>query len=238
MAYPTVSAPYGFQAINRVDGMPYAGAIRQIPIASGYTTAIYNGDPVIIVAGGTIERSAASGAVTTGSPVGVLVGCAYTNSSGYYSFSRTTVAGDQFTIQLTAPTVIQAILLSDAQSVSDIALGKTTKTGLTFQIYDVNNDSKITVTDEYYVFGRKSGRFSSWKNIPDNRFYTSTEYNNLKSATTNVRTTYPGVSSITTSTLTSGGSLSYYLIAPGSLSFSELHTSFDSKQLSELDSSY
>ena len=82
MAYPTVSAPYGFQALNRVDGMPYAGAIRQIPIASGYTTAIYNGDPVVIVTGGTIERAAASGAVTTGSPVGVLVGCAYTNSSG------------------------------------------------------------------------------------------------------------------------------------------------------------
>jgi hypothetical protein len=82
MAYPTVSAPYGFQAINRVDGMPYAGAIRQIPIASGYTTAIYNGDPVVIVTGGTIERAAASGAVTSGSPVGVLVGCAYTNSSG------------------------------------------------------------------------------------------------------------------------------------------------------------
>jgi hypothetical protein len=82
MAYPTVSAPYGFQAINRVDGMAYAGAIRQIPIASGYTTAIFNGDPVIIATGGTIERSAASGAVTGGTPVGVLVGCQYTNSSG------------------------------------------------------------------------------------------------------------------------------------------------------------
>jgi hypothetical protein len=82
MAYPTVSAPYGFQAINRVDGMAYAGAIRQIPIASGYTTAIFNGDPVIIATGGTIERAAASGAVTSGSPAGVLVGCSYTNSSG------------------------------------------------------------------------------------------------------------------------------------------------------------
>ena len=82
MAYPTVSNPYGFKPINRVDGMPYAGAIRQIPIASGYTTAIYNGDPVVIATGGTIQRAAASGAVTSGSPVGVLVGCAYTNSSG------------------------------------------------------------------------------------------------------------------------------------------------------------
>ena len=82
-------------------------------------------------------------------------------------------------------------------------------------MYDVNNDNKITVTDEYYVFGRKSGRFSSWKNISDNKFYTLTEYNALKAATTNIRSTYPGVSSITTSTLTSGGSLTYYLIAPG-----------------------
>jgi len=39
MAYPTVSAPYGFQPINRVDGMPYAGAIRQIPITASYGTA-------------------------------------------------------------------------------------------------------------------------------------------------------------------------------------------------------
>jgi hypothetical protein len=82
MAYPTVSNPYGFKPVNRVDGMPYAGAIRQIPIASGYTTAIYNGDTVIIATGGTIERAAASGAVTAGNPVGVLVGCQYVNSSG------------------------------------------------------------------------------------------------------------------------------------------------------------
>jgi len=57
MAYPTVDAPYGLQPINRVDGLPYAGAIRQIPIASTYNRAIYNGDIVNIVAGGTIQKS-------------------------------------------------------------------------------------------------------------------------------------------------------------------------------------
>jgi hypothetical protein len=81
MAYPIVSAPYGFKAVNRVDGLPYAGAIRQIPIASNYNTAIYNGDTVVIVNGGTIQV-AGSGAITTGNPVGVFVGCQYTNSSG------------------------------------------------------------------------------------------------------------------------------------------------------------
>ena len=46
MAYPTVSAPYGFKPINRIDGMPYAGATRLIPIASTYNVAIFAGDLV------------------------------------------------------------------------------------------------------------------------------------------------------------------------------------------------
>jgi hypothetical protein len=84
MAYPTVSAPYGLQAVNRVDGMPYAGAIRQIPIASTYNTPIYFGDIVRIAAGGTIEKSTVTVDSTTAAAnntVGVFVGVAYTNSS-------------------------------------------------------------------------------------------------------------------------------------------------------------
>ena len=82
MAYPTVSAPYGFEAINRVDGMPYAGAIRQLPITAAYGTAIYNGDVVKLVTGGTIEKSAIGDNVTAQPTLGVLVGCQYVNSSG------------------------------------------------------------------------------------------------------------------------------------------------------------
>ena len=77
MAYPTVSAPYGFEPINRVDGMPYAGAIQQLPITSGQ--ALYNGDTVKVVAGGTIS---ASGATSSGTICGVFVGCQYTNAQG------------------------------------------------------------------------------------------------------------------------------------------------------------
>jgi hypothetical protein len=76
-AYPSVSSPYGFRPINRIDGMPYAGAIQQLPITTG--TAIYAGDTVKVVAGGTVSLS---GATTSGTIVGVFVGCAYTNSSG------------------------------------------------------------------------------------------------------------------------------------------------------------
>jgi len=82
MAYPTVSAPYGLQAINRVDGMPYSGAIRQIPITASYGTAIYNGDIVKLVVGGTVEKSSIGANVTAQPTLGVLVGCQYVNSSG------------------------------------------------------------------------------------------------------------------------------------------------------------
>ena len=77
MAYPTISAPYGFKAVNRVDGLPYAGATLQFPLTTG--TAIYNGDTVKLVAGGTISLSGAS---TTGTIIGTFVGCQYVNSSG------------------------------------------------------------------------------------------------------------------------------------------------------------
>ncbi len=77
MAYPTVNAPYGFEPINRIDGMPYAGATRLIPIASTYNVAIYAGDLVSVVAAGTIEKFAGT---TTGSPVGVFMGVQYVNS--------------------------------------------------------------------------------------------------------------------------------------------------------------
>ena len=48
MAYPTVSAPYGLKPINSIDGKPYAGAFRQIPVAASFGTAIFFGDTVQI----------------------------------------------------------------------------------------------------------------------------------------------------------------------------------------------
>jgi hypothetical protein len=85
MAYPTVDAPYGLQALNRVDGLPYAGAIRQVSIASTYNTPIYDGDIVRVAAGGTIEKSTVTVDSTTAAAnntVGVFVGVQYVNSQG------------------------------------------------------------------------------------------------------------------------------------------------------------
>jgi hypothetical protein len=46
MAYPTVNAPYGLIPINLIGGQVFAGANRHLPIASGYSTAIFYGDIV------------------------------------------------------------------------------------------------------------------------------------------------------------------------------------------------
>jgi hypothetical protein len=85
MAYPSVSAPYGLVAINSVDGKPYAGATRQLPIASTYNTAIFNGDIVRVAAGGTIEKSTVTVDSTTAAAnntYGVFMGVQYVNSQG------------------------------------------------------------------------------------------------------------------------------------------------------------
>lgn len=82
MAYPTVNAPYGLRPINSVDGKPYAGATRQLPIASTYNTPIYYGDIVALVDGGTIAVSGVTNDSTTSAAnytYGVFMGCQYVN---------------------------------------------------------------------------------------------------------------------------------------------------------------
>jgi hypothetical protein len=152
---------------------------------------------------------------TTTSSSTSLDATAYTNSSGYYSFSRTTVAGDQFTIQVDAPTRTQAYATSDVQAVSNIILGKVIKNGLSFHMFDVNDDGIISIADKYYIAARKASRFTKWRTAPDVRIFTTAQYNSISAASTNVRATYPGVTNHTTGTLTSGGTLNLYVIAPG-----------------------
>jgi hypothetical protein len=93
MAYPTVSAPYGFEPINRVDGMPYAGAIRQYSVTQA--GAMYNGDLIELDVGGIVGTATS---LTAGAKIGVFVGCQYTNAAGqtiqaqYYPGSSVTNA--------------------------------------------------------------------------------------------------------------------------------------------------
>jgi len=117
MAYPTVSAPYGFEPINRVDGMPYAGATRLISIASTYDTAIYAGDLVKIVTGGTIEKFTGT---TTGSPSGVFMGVQYVNSLSQFTpaqYYPGTSVTEAFAVVVDDPMAAFKVAVTDVSSV-------------------------------------------------------------------------------------------------------------------------
>ena len=78
MAYPTVSAPYGLVPINLIGGQVFAGATRLIPISASSATAIFYGDVVKLTSAGTLEKDVGTDAAT---PVGVFLGCSYTDAT-------------------------------------------------------------------------------------------------------------------------------------------------------------
>lgn len=96
----TTSTPYGLKPVNLLGGKSYAGSVRQISIASGYAVSIQVGDPVVIVAAGTIERMNATTTATTVTSTGgtagfagVFMGCQYTDATTGFTTRQTYVAG-------------------------------------------------------------------------------------------------------------------------------------------------
>jgi hypothetical protein len=127
MAYPTVDKTYGLKPVNRLDGLPYAGAIRQIPIASGYATAILNGDTVKIDTNGYLV---AGSATATGSNVGVFVGCSYVNSSGqpvqgqYYPALQSTSTALAFGYVVDDPNAVFKVVATSGQTTVPTAFSR------------------------------------------------------------------------------------------------------------------
>jgi hypothetical protein len=120
MAYPTISAPYGFKPVNLIGGQVYAGSTRNLPIAYNYNTSIYYGD-FVTLSGGLVIPSTKP-VSTTNTTVGVFLGCYYTNPSTkqrlyaqYYP--ATTAAGDITAIVADDPdTVFQVSVAASATS--------------------------------------------------------------------------------------------------------------------------
>jgi hypothetical protein len=150
MAYPTISKTYGFKPVNRIDGLPYAGAIRQIPIAPAYATAILNGDTVKVDTNGYVV---AASTTDSGSIVGVLVGCSYINSLSQPTFSQAYPAGVS-----TSTAMAFAFVVDDpmaAFKVCATVAGSTTPTAYTRAIVGSNvalvaNVGSTTTGDSYY----------------------------------------------------------------------------------------
>jgi hypothetical protein len=150
MAYPTIDKTYGFKPVNRLDGLPYAGAIRQIPIAPAYATAILNGDTVQVNTSGYLVAKTAT---ATGDSVGVLVGCQYVNSSGqtvqgqYYPASQSTSSSMAFGYVVDDPNAVFRVVATNGQNTTPVAYDRTI-VGSNVAI-SVNTGS-TTTGDSYY----------------------------------------------------------------------------------------
>ena len=124
MAYPTVSGPYGLVPVKLLSGSPFVGVTRHFKIASGYATAIFYGDAVKLVTGGTVERDTFDAAMT---PVGVFLGCTYTDPNlGYkvfrQSYPASTVASDIEAYVVDATDVLfKAAVVSSGTTIADLA---------------------------------------------------------------------------------------------------------------------
>ena len=127
MAYPTVDAPYGLKPVNLIGGQVFAGATRNMEIASGYATSIFYGDLVKRITSGTIEKDTGT---ATATPCGVFLGVSFTNSNGqvqqqqFYPASQSIKSGTQiFAVVADDPdTLFQVVSCSATTTVAGMGI--------------------------------------------------------------------------------------------------------------------
>ena len=132
----TTASPYGLRAVNRNDGMPYAGATQTFLIdPAGLASNLFNGQVVLINANGYVALSTATGAdLTTNNlggntlgALGVFVGCSYVNAQGQQIWSQYYPSGT--TGVVTAEVIVDPNVTFQAQmdgTITQAALGANT----------------------------------------------------------------------------------------------------------------
>ena len=115
-------AAFGMKPVKMIGGAPYTGGTSRYRIAANYDTAIFQGDMVAQVTGGTVEVHADGGTVPI---VGVFNGCEYTDPttgeqkySNYYPAS--TNASDIIAFVIDDPNVVFEIQADSAFPVADL----------------------------------------------------------------------------------------------------------------------
>ena len=139
----------------------------------------------------------------------------YTNSTGYYSFSQPTNPATEWYIQIDAMPPTTTLSTTDMRGVTDVVLGVTARKSIHWIQYDVNNDTRITVSDAILINAKRNAYATSA--FPyESRLFTTSQYTSLTTGTTDLRSTIPGVTSITITSPVSGTTTAnYYLLAPG-----------------------
>jgi len=117
-----VAEKYGLRPVRKLDGSPFINAQNRYRIAANYGTPIYQGDLVIPVTGGGIQRAVAN---TSEMVVGVFNGVFYTDPTtqkptwkNYYP--GTVNASDIVATVIDDPNVVYSIDSDGAFAVADI----------------------------------------------------------------------------------------------------------------------
>ena len=138
---------FGLRPYRKLDGTPLVGAQNRYTIASGYATAIFQGDMVIPVTGGNVERYPGN---TSTAVVGVFNGVFYTDPTTQKPTFKNYYPGGVAASDITAFVVDDpdAVFLIDAdatfaradlfQNYSLTAVSGNTKTGNSEQQLDVS----------------------------------------------------------------------------------------------------
>ena len=185
MAYPTVSAPYGYKPVNLIGGQPYAGSTRNLPIQYNSTNAIYFGDFVQLVSGYVDVITYPLNTTANHLTVGVFMGCYYTNPttkqrqySQYYPGG--VLAGDITAIVADDPDlVIQCAVTTTASSgiiasASSLLVGSNMVGTTTAGSASTGNGSGAVVAAS--AAGATTAGFRVLNLVPDSQISTSATY--------------------------------------------------------------
>ena len=132
-----VSEKFGLRPYRKLDGTPLVGAQNRYTIASGHTTAIFQGDMVIPLTSGNIDRHSAGSATAI---LGVFNGCFYTDPTTQKPTYKNYYPGGVAASDITAFVVDDpdAVFLVDADSAF-------TRADL-YTNYSVTNTTGVTQT--------------------------------------------------------------------------------------------
>jgi hypothetical protein len=91
----STASPYGLRLVKRLGETNQRHGFNQYPIASGYATDLKVGDIVLLHTTGKLQKDTGTTACT---PIGVFIGCSYTDSAmGFLNraqWTASTVASD------------------------------------------------------------------------------------------------------------------------------------------------
>mgnify|MGYP003155176080 FL=1 len=151
-----VAEKFGLRPYRKLDGTPLVGAQNRYSIASNHTTAIFQGDLVIPLTAGTIDRHTANNSTAV---LGVFNGCFYTDPTTQKPTFRNSYPGAIVASDITAFVVDDpdAVFLMDADATfaqADLFRNYSVTTGsgnTTTGISEVQLDVSVSGTNASFI---------------------------------------------------------------------------------------